>query len=161
NFLQAVEQTGKVVSLTIWGTSDDKSWLTSSTKVDAPLLFDPSLKKKPAYWAFVDPLQLPRADLSTALTASPLTVPDRQGVASAITVKNNADPAGQPSSYPTDDDLPATNVTMTMAIPAHTGFASLSVPAGWSCSTPGLGGSGQVTCTIASLAVGATGQFGL
>ena len=34
------------MSLTIWGTSDDKSWLTSSTKVDAPLLFDPSLQEE-------------------------------------------------------------------------------------------------------------------
>jgi endo-1,4-beta-xylanase len=160
NFLQAVEQTGKIVSLTIWGTSDDKSWLTSSTKVDAPLLFDTSLKKKPTYWAFVDPLQLPGADLSTTLTAAPTTVPAGQAVAYTVTVTNNAD-QNQPSFAPTDDDLPAANVTMTMPIPAHTGFASLAVPAGWSCSTPSVGSSGAISCTIASLAVGASGQFGL
>src|SRR4029079_12474869 len=62
---------------------------------------------------------------------------------------------------PTDDDLPAANVTMTMAIPAHTGFSSLTVPAGWWCNTLAQRASGQGTCTIASLAVGATGQFGL
>ncbi|HMF40811.1 MAG TPA: immunoglobulin-like domain-containing protein, partial [Polyangia bacterium] len=62
---------------------------------------------------------------------------------------------------PTDDDLPAANVTMTMAIPSHTGFKSLTTPAGWTCSTPGDGGSGSISCTIASLAVGASGQFGL
>src|SRR4030095_13081693 len=39
NFLQAIEQTGKIVSVTIWGTSDDKSWLTSSSRVDEPLAF--------------------------------------------------------------------------------------------------------------------------
>ncbi len=156
NFLQAIKQTGKIVSLTIWGTSDDKSWLTSSTKVDAPLLFDPSLKKKPAYWAFVDPLQLPGADLSTTLAAAPTTVAAGQGVVYTITVTNNAD-QNQPSFAPTDDDLPAANVAMTMAIPSHTGFLSVSVPAGWTCTTPAIGGGGQVRCTIGSLAVGASG----
>ena len=117
------------MSLTIWGTSDDKSWLTSSTKVDAPLLFDPSLKKKPAYWAFVDPLQLPGADLSTTLTAAPTTVAAGQGVVYTITVTNNAD-QNQPSFAPTDDDLPAANVAMTMAIPSHTGFQSLTAAGG-------------------------------
>ena len=160
NFLQAIKQTGKIVSLTIWGTSDDKSWLTSSTKVDAPLLFDPSLKKKPAYWAFVDPLQLPGADLSTTLAAAPTTVAAGQGVVYTITVTNNAD-QNQPSFAPTDDDLPAANVAMTMAIPSHTGFLSLPVPAGWTCTTPAVGGGGQIRCTIGSLAVGASGQFGL
>ena len=59
-YIQALKQLqGKIVSVTIWGTSDDKTWLNSSSKIDAPLLFDPSLKKKPAYWAFVDPMQLP------------------------------------------------------------------------------------------------------
>ena len=126
--LQALKQVqGKIVSLTIWGTSDDKSWLTSSTKVDAPLLFDPSLKKKPAYWAFVDPLQLPGADLSTALTAAPTTVPAGEAVAYTITVTNNAD-ANQASFDPTDDDLPAANVAMMMIIPSHTAFEALTVP---------------------------------
>jgi hypothetical protein len=160
NFLQAIESTGKIVSLTIWGTSDDKSWLTSSTKVDAPLLFDPSLKKKPAYWAFVDPLQLPGADLSTKLDVASMTVPAGQAFAYTITVTNNAD-QNQPSFAPTDDDLPATNTTMTMAIPSHTAFLSLSTPAGWSCSAPIAGAGGQVSCTIPSLAVGASGQFTL
>jgi endo-1,4-beta-xylanase len=160
-FLQACKQVqGKIVSLTIWGTSDDKSWLTSSTKVDAPLLFDPSLKKKPAYWAFVDPLQLPGADLSTALTAAPTTVPAGQAVAYTITVTNNAD-ANQAPFDPTDDDLPAANVAMTMTIPSHTAFQSLTAPPGWACTTPGMGGSDQIRCTLASLAVGAAAQFAL
>jgi endo-1,4-beta-xylanase len=160
-FIQALEQVrSKIVSITIWGTSDDKSWLTSSTKVDAPLLFDPSLKKKPAYWAFVDPLQLAGADLSAALTASPTTVAAGQGIAYAITVTNNADTNQQPFD-PTDDDLPAANVTMTMAIPSGTVFQSITVPAGWSCNTPAVNGSGQVVCTIGSLGVGAVGAFGL
>jgi hypothetical protein len=160
-YIQALEQLkGKIVSVTIWGTSDDKTWLNTSTKIDAPLLFDPSLKKKPAYWAFVDPLQLPGADLSASLTAAPATVPAGQAIAYTIGVTNNVD-TNQPSYAPTDDDLPATNAAMTMAIPAHTGFQALTVPAGWACSTPPVGASGPVSCTIGSLAAGASAQFGL
>jgi endo-1,4-beta-xylanase len=160
-FVQALKQLqGKIVSVTIWGTSDDKSWLTSSTKVDAPLLFDPSLKKKPAYWAFVDPMQLPGADLSAAITAAPAVVPAGQAITYTITVANNADHDTQPYQ-PSDDDLPAANTAMTVAVPAHTGFQSLAVPAGWTCTTPVAGGSGQVRCTIASLAAGAAAQFAL
>jgi endo-1,4-beta-xylanase len=160
-FVQALKQvSSKIVSITIWGTSDDKSWLTSSTKVDAPLLFDPSLQHKYAYWAFVDPLQLPGADLATTLTAAPTTVPAGQAVAYTIGVSNLADTNQQPFD-PTDDDLPASNVSMTMAIPAHTGFASLTAPSGWTCSTPVPGASGQVTCTLGTLAAGASAQFAL
>jgi GH35 family endo-1,4-beta-xylanase len=160
NFLQAIESTGKIVSVTIWGTSDDKSWLTSSTKVDAPLLFDTSLQKKPAYWAFVDPLQLAGADLSSSMTAAAMSVPAGQAVAYTITVNNNAD-VNQPSFAPTDDDLPATNVSLTTAVPAHTTFQSLTVPAGWNCTTPAVGGTGPITCTMPSLAAGGTAAFAL
>jgi endo-1,4-beta-xylanase len=160
-FVQALEQVrSKIVSITIWGTSDDKSWLTSSTKVDAPLLFDPSLKKKPAYWAFVDPLQLPGADLSSAMTAAPTTVPAGQAVAFTITVTNNTD-TNQASFDPTDDDLPAANVSLTTAVPAHTTFQSLTAPTGWSCATPAAGGTGPVQCTLSSLAAGASATFTL
>jgi endo-1,4-beta-xylanase len=157
-FVQALKQVAsKLVSVTIWGTSDDKSWLTSSTKVDAPLLFDPSLQHKYAYWAFVDPLQLPGADLSTTLTAAPSPVASGQDVTFTITVTNNADTGASAQPYdPTDDDLPAANVTMTMAIPSHTMFKTLSAPNGWNCTT-----GGQVSCTNPSLAVGASAQFTL
>ena len=160
-YVNALKQVAsKIVSITLWGTSDDKSWLQSPTKVDAPLLFDESLQHKPAYWAFVDPLQLPGADLSTTLTAAPTTVPAGQAVAYAITVTNNPDINQQPFD-PTDDDLPAANVAMTMAIPAHTGFQALAVPAGWTCSTPAVGAGGQVRCAAGTLGVGASAQFGL
>jgi endo-1,4-beta-xylanase len=160
NFLQAIESTGKIVSLTIWGTSDDQSWLTSSTKVDAPLLFDPSLKHTPAYWAFVDPRQLAGADLSTSLIAAGTSVPAGQAAVYTITVANNAD-IDQPSFAPTDDDLPAANVSLTTAVPAHTTFQSLTTPEGWSCATPPVGGAGPITCTMPSLPAGGTGAFTL
>ena len=158
-FVQALKQvSSKIVSITIWGTSDDKSWLTSPTKVDAPLLFDPSLQKKPAYWAFVDPLQLPGADLSTAITAAPTTVPAGQAIVYTITVTNKADINQQPFD-PTDDDLPAANVSLSTAVPAHTVFQALTAPAGWSCQTPPVGAAGPVQCTLAPLPAGATATF--
>ena len=111
--------------MTFWGKSDATTWLTSSTRVDGPLLFDVSFKKKHAYWAVVDPLQFPGADLSTAMTAAPMTVPAGQAVAYTITVTNNAD-TDTATFKPTDDDLPAANVSLTTAVPAHTVFQSLT-----------------------------------
>jgi endo-1,4-beta-xylanase len=160
-FVQALKQVqSKIASITIWGTSDDKTWLNSSTKIDAPLLFDPSLKKKAAYWAFVDPLQLPGADLSATMTAAPMNPAAGQALTYGITVTNNADQDTQPYQ-PSDDDLPAASVTLTVAIPSHTGLQSLTFPTGWACNAPPVGGSGQVICTVGSLAVGASAQFTL
>jgi endo-1,4-beta-xylanase len=158
-FVQALKTVAKnIVSITIWGTSDDKSWLTSSTKVDAPLLFDPSLQHKYDYWAFVDPLQIPGADLSTTITAAPTTVPAGQAIAYTITVTNNAD-ANDQAFDPSDDDLPAANVSLSTAVPPHAAFQGLTAPAGWSCATPTLGAPGPVQCTLASLPVGASATF--
>ena len=158
-FKQAA-QAGKLKTVTLWGKSDAATWLTSSTRVDGPLLFDVSFKKKHAYWAVVDPLQLPGADLSATMTAAPMTVPAGQAVAYTITVTNNAD-TDTASFKPTDDDLPAANVSLATAVPAHTVFASLSAPAGWSCAAPAPGGSGPIQCTNPSLAVGVSATFTL
>src|SRR6185312_13823246 len=158
-FFQAMKQLkGKIASVTIWGTSDDKTWLNTSTQIDAPLLFDPSLKKKPAYWGVVDPLQLPGADLSTTITAAPTTVAAGQGITYTITVTNNAD-VNQASYDPTDDDLPATDVALSTAVPAHTVLQTLSAPSGWSCAAPPAGASGPVQCNLGTLPVGATATF--
>ena len=59
-FFDAYRQlTGKISSVTFWGLADDDTWLTSPTRVNAPLLFDQSLKHKLAYTAIIDPSQLP------------------------------------------------------------------------------------------------------
>ncbi|GHV68227.1 hypothetical protein AGMMS49928_07190 [Spirochaetia bacterium] len=42
----------------IWGTSDNTSWKNNFPvpgRTDAPLLFDPRLQSKPAFWGLVDP----------------------------------------------------------------------------------------------------------
>ncbi len=50
----------------------------------------------------------------------------------------------------------AANVTFSEAIPANTTFQSFTPPAGWACNTLVVGGTGTLTCTIASLAPGNT-----
>jgi uncharacterized repeat protein (TIGR01451 family) len=54
---------------------------------------------------------------------------------------------------------PATNVTFTETLPASVGFVSIAPAAGYTCTTPAVGASGTITCSIASLASGATGTF--
>jgi len=158
-FFQAFKQLqGKIKSVTFWGKADNQTWLTSAGRVDGPLLFDVSFKKKLAYWGVVDPLQLPGADLSTTMSAAPMTVPAGQAVAYTITVTNNVD-TDTASFTPKDDDLPAANVALSTAVPAHTVFQSLTVPAGWTCNQPAVGGSGPVQCTNPSLPAGASATF--
>ena len=52
---------GDISSVTLWGQADDHTWLTSSARVNAPLLFDPGLTHKLAYIAIMNPSELPGA----------------------------------------------------------------------------------------------------
>ena len=47
----------------------------------------------------------------------------------------------------------ATGLSFTETTPTNTTFASVSAPAGWTCTAPAVGATGAVTCTAASLAV--------
>lgn len=154
------ELKGKISSITFWGQADDHTWLTSPTRVNAPLLFDTSLKKKFAYWGLIDPLQLPGADLSAEITATPDPVVSGGSVVYTITVQNRAD-NDQAPFLPSDDDLPAQNVALVTSVPVGTSFQSLTTPAGWSCSKPAAGQSGAVQCSIGSMAPGASAVFTL
>jgi uncharacterized repeat protein (TIGR01451 family) len=53
----------------------------------------------------------------------------------------------------------AAGVSLADTIPAGTTFISLSTPAGWTATTPAVGGTGTVTATNPSLASGATATF--
>src|SRR5207302_979312 len=72
----------------------------------------------------------------------PATANAGTNITYAITLTNNG-----PSN--------AANVSMTDAVPANTTFVSASQTTGptFSCTTPAVGGTGTVTCTIASLAL--------
>jgi uncharacterized repeat protein (TIGR01451 family) len=47
---------------------------------------------------------------------------------------------------------PAKNAVLTDALPAGTGFQSVTAPSGWSCRTPPKGKAGTVTCRTDSMA---------
>jgi uncharacterized repeat protein (TIGR01451 family) len=88
------------------------------------------------------------ADMSVTKTASPDAVEPGQNITYTITVKNNG---------PFD----ANDVTLTDQVPASTTFVSLSLPAGWTATTPAPGGTGTVTATRTTLANGASAVFTL
>ena len=48
----------------------------------------------------------------------------------------------------------ALNLTLTDTVPTGTTFRSIGSAQAWSCSTPAVGGTGAITCTLASLASG-------
>jgi len=58
----------QLTSVTLWGLADDSTWLTSSGRVNAPLLFDDQLHHKLAYTGVVDPEDLPQGPGLVALS---------------------------------------------------------------------------------------------
>src|SRR5262249_55413739 len=54
---------------------------------------------------------------------------------------------------------PATLASFSDAVPANTRFQSMTPPAGWTCTTPPVGGTGTITCTKPSMASGETVTF--
>ena len=55
----------------------------------------------------------------------------------------------------------APSVNFIQSIPAGTTFQSLLAPAGWSCITPPVGGTGGITCAKTSMAAAESGAFTL
>ncbi|HMF05149.1 MAG TPA: hypothetical protein VKH17_10065, partial [Acidimicrobiia bacterium] len=86
------------------------------------------------------------ADLVVTKTDSPDPVPPGTNLSYSITVTNNGGAVAQ-------------NVTLSDTVPANTTFVSLTAPGGWMCTAPPAGGTGTVSCTIGSLANGATAAF--
>jgi uncharacterized repeat protein (TIGR01451 family) len=87
------------------------------------------------------------ADLVVTNTASAPTVNAGSTVTMTGVVTNNG-----PAS--------AASVIFTETIPSNTTFASLSVPAGWNCNPlPAVGGTGTISCTVATVAVGSVANF--
>src|ERR1700749_1741252 len=99
--------------------------------------------------AFAQQDEGPFADLAVNKSGSPDTVAADADLTYTIEVTNVG---------PDADDGAALDDTL----PAGTTFASLSAPAGWSCTTPDVGDAGSVNCTRdAALAVGVTQTFTL
>ena len=82
-----------------------------------------------------------------------------------ITLTSSPDPLSPSQSYSytavatNNGPAAAANVSVSIPLPAGTNFQSLAVPAGWACGTPAVGSGGTITCTIASLAPGASATF--
>lgn len=83
----------------------------------------------------------------------------------AVTISNSPNPVYPAENYTytvgatNNGPAAAANVAVSIPLPPGTNFQSLSVPAGWACATPGVGSGGTITCTIASLAAGASATF--
>jgi uncharacterized repeat protein (TIGR01451 family) len=90
-----------------------------------------------------------QADLAVTDSGVPATVAAGSTLVYLQTVTN---------SGPSD----ATGAVFTESIPANSIFQSISVPAGWSCTTPGAGAtSGTITCTDPDFTAGSTSTFSL
>jgi uncharacterized repeat protein (TIGR01451 family) len=89
------------------------------------------------------------ADLSVVKTGPGSADPDTD-VTYTVTVTNNG---------PSD----ATSVSLTDTTPANTTFVSIEQTSGplFICVTPSVGGTGTITCTIATLVPGATAIFSI
>src|SRR6202044_402267 len=55
----------------------------------------------------------------------------------------------------------ADNATLVEAVPANTTFVSLSAPAGWTCTYPSVGGTGNVVCTNLNMVGGTAATFSM
>ncbi|HEX3669630.1 MAG TPA: hypothetical protein VHY55_10805, partial [Acidimicrobiia bacterium] len=91
------------------------------------------------------------ADLSLTKTDAPDPVVAGNDVAYSMTLTNNTGSGGGT----------AQNVTVADSVPAHTTFASLTPPSGWSCTTPSAGGTGAISCTNPSVPLGGAATFTL
>jgi uncharacterized repeat protein (TIGR01451 family) len=88
------------------------------------------------------------ADLAVTNAGSPNPVIPGNNITYTQTVTNNG-------------PLDAINASFSEAVPGNTTFQSLAVATGWSCTTPAIGGTGNISCTNPDVANGATGTFTL
>jgi len=88
------------------------------------------------------------ADLAVTNVVSSPSIQAGNNVTFTQTVTNNGPNA-------------ADGVVYMAPIPASSTFVSMSVPAGWTCITPAVGGTGVVICTTPTLANAATANLSL
>lgn len=87
-----------------------------------------------------------QADLALSTAAAPSPVLAGNDVTYTQTVTNNGPAA-------------ATAATITEATPTNTTYQSVLAPAGWTCTTPAVGSTGNVVCSDPSLAAGAAADI--
>ncbi|MGB8987670.1 MAG: DUF11 domain-containing protein, partial [Candidatus Sulfotelmatobacter sp.] len=89
-----------------------------------------------------------QSDLIVTNTATPTSVAAGSSITYTQSVTNNGPAA-------------ATTVSFTQSTPPNTTFQSITTPAGWTCTTPAVGATGTITCTVGTLALNATAGFTL
>src|SRR6202044_1759782 len=89
-----------------------------------------------------------QSDLIVTNTATPTSVAAGSNITYTQSVTNNGPAA-------------ATTVSFTQSTPPNTTFQSITTPAGWTCTTPAVGATGTITCTVGTLALNATAGFTL
>ena len=87
-----------------------------------------------------------QANLVLSTAGSPSTVFAGNDITYTQTVTNNGPVA-------------ATTASLAETTPPNTTFQSVLAPAGWTCTAPAVGSTGNVNCTDPSLAVGATANI--
>ena len=85
-------------------------------------------------------------DLSVTNSGSPLVVTPGGTITYTQSAINNG-------------SFDAVNTVFSETIPANTTFQSIAVPAGWTCTTPAIGGTGSITCTNPDFASATTSNF--
>jgi uncharacterized repeat protein (TIGR01451 family) len=101
-------------------------------------------------------------DTASAATTVPSTSADMQvtKVASASEAFANSDITYTIQVTNFGPDV-ADNAELFDSLPGDMTFVSLSSPAGWACTTPGIGAGGSIVCTNPSFAAGAGATFTL
>lgn len=123
----------QIPSGTVPGTTIQSSaTVTNSTFVDTTPSNNTSLSS-----IFVEPANA--SDLGVSMSVSPTPV----FVSSTLTYSIQVQNYGQAKVSPTANVL-------TDTLPAGVTFASIVVPAGWSCTTPAVGSTGTVSCSVTS-----------
>jgi uncharacterized repeat protein (TIGR01451 family) len=116
--------------------------ITNTARITATVIDTNTLNNT----AWVTTTVTPSADLSIIKTDAPDPVWLGGVITYTLVVRNNG-----PSV--------AANVTLTDGVPVSTTFQSIAAPAGWNCTTPPVGGTGNIICTNSSLAVGTPATF--
>jgi uncharacterized repeat protein (TIGR01451 family) len=99
------------------------------------------------YRAYKAPLDWAAPHFTPDLVLSGGTDPDPAEVGSDLAYTIQVDNVGPDA---------AVNFEISGLTPANTTFQSVSAPAGWSCTTPAVGGSGPIACDSSSVGGGAT-----
>jgi endo-1,4-beta-xylanase len=135
------QHAGQLSSVTLWGLADDSTWLTSSGKVDGPLLFDDQLHHKLAYTGVVDPQDLPKTAATVVLSGLAQTYEGGPHAVSVVTT-----PPGLAVEVRYDGSLtPPVNagtyaVEATIDSPDYAGSATGTLVVGQAPATVLLGG---------------------